>query len=225
MRAPFVKICCISSVAEARTAIDHGASAIGLVSAMPSGPGVISEKLIAEIADLVPPPIATFLLTSLQDADSIVEQHARCRTTTIQLVDHVDPDELRQVRSMLPGIKLVQVIHVHDAGSINEAMDASIFVDALLLDSGNNMLPVKELGGTGRTHDWTVSRQIRERVGVPLFLAGGLNAENAADAIAAVRPSGLDLCSGVRTNGALDADKLRRFMAVTRGSVQEFAPW
>jgi phosphoribosylanthranilate isomerase len=210
---PFIKICCMASREEARLAISAGASAIGLVSAMPSGPGPIADALIADIAAVVPPPIATFLLTCRQDADSIIEQHAVCRTSTLQLVDSVAPAELEKLRIRLPGIRLVQVIHVGGEESIDEARMIAPFVDALLLDSGNQKLAVKELGGTGRVHDWRISRRIRDAVDIPLFLAGGLNAGNVAAAVAAVQPHGVDVCSGVRTEGKLDAAKLRAFVA------------
>ncbi|MBX3605573.1 MAG: phosphoribosylanthranilate isomerase [Piscinibacter sp.] len=210
---PALKVCCISSVEEAQLAIAHGASALGLVSAMPSGPGVIEEALIAEIATRVPPTIETFLLTSRQEADAIVEQQRRCRTSTLQLVDHVPHAELRRLRTALPGIRLVQVIHVADAGSVEEAVAVAPLVDAVLLDSGNPTLAVKELGGTGRVHDWALSARIRAAIGVPLFLAGGLRPDNVAQAIATVRPFGLDICSGVRSDGRLDGDKLSRFVA------------
>jgi phosphoribosylanthranilate isomerase len=215
---PFIKICCMASREEARLAISAGASAVGLVSAMPSGPGPIADALIADIAAVVPPPIATFLLTCRQDADSIIEQHATCRTSTLQLVDSVAPRELQKIRTQLPGIKLVQVIHVAGEESIDEAQSVAPFVDALLLDSGNQKLAVKELGGTGRVHDWRISRRIRETVDVPLFLAGGLNAGNVAAAVAAVQPHGVDVCSGVRTDGKLDATKLRAFVGAIGGS-------
>jgi phosphoribosylanthranilate isomerase len=208
---PFVKVCCISSLEEARQAIDAGASALGLVSEMPSGPGVIADELIAEIAAQVPPPVATFLLTCRQEAAEIIAQHGVCRTSTIQLVDYVSVDQLQKLRTGLPGIKLVQVIHVVDQESVAEARTSAPFVDALLLDSGNQKLPVKELGGTGRTHDWSLSQEIRATAGRPVFLAGGLKRENVAEAVAQVRPFGLDLCSGVRTNGALDGRKLTAF--------------
>ena len=214
---PFIKICCMASREEARLAISVGASAVGLVSAMPSGPGPIADSLIADIAAVVPPPIATFLLTCRQDADSIIEQHALCRTSTLQLVDSVAPGELLQLRARLPGIKLVQVIHVGGEESIDEARSVAPFVDALLLDSGNQKLAVKELGGTGRVHDWRISRRIRETVDVPLFLAGGLNAGNVASAVDAVHPHGVDVCSGVRTDGKLDAAKVRAFVAAISG--------
>ena len=208
---PFVKICCIASIEEARLAVSAGASALGLVSAMPSGPGVIAYELIAQIAATVPPPVATFLLTSRQDADSIIEQQRFCRTTTLQLVDHVPHAELRKLRQALPGIGLVQVIHVTGEESVEEARAVAGLVDALLLDSGNQKLAVKELGGTGRTHDWRLSRRIRDEAGVPLFLAGGLNPGNVAEAVAQVAPHGLDVCSSVRSAGRLDAAKLRDF--------------
>jgi phosphoribosylanthranilate isomerase len=210
---PRIKICCISSIAEAQLAIAHGAHALGLVSAMPSGPGVIDEDLIAQIVETVPPAVGTFLLTSRQQADAILDQHQRCKTNTLQLVDTVAPAELIKLRRALPGIALVQVIHVSGDESIDEARELAPHVDALLLDSGNQKLPVKELGGTGRTHDWTISRRIRDTCGKPLFLAGGLRPDNVADAVAEVQPFGLDLCSGVRTDGRLDAVKLAAFMA------------
>jgi phosphoribosylanthranilate isomerase len=211
-----MKVCCIASVDEARLAIAHGASALGLVSAMPSGPGPISEELIAEIAVHVPPPIATFLLTCATDVETIVAQQRRCRTNTLQLVDAVEVDTLKRLRRELPGIALVQVIHVRDDDALDEARAAAPHVDALLLDSGNPTLAVKELGGTGRVHDWAVSRRIVESAGKPVFLAGGLRPENVAEAVAQVRPFGLDLCSGIRTDGRLDAAKLERFVAAAR---------
>jgi phosphoribosylanthranilate isomerase len=212
-RTPRVKICCISSVGEAALAIEHGASALGLVSHMPSGPGVISDEKIAEIAATVPPAIGTFLLTSRQSVAGIVEQHHFCRTNTIQICDHLTDGTHRELKAALPGISIVQVIHVTGPGSIEEAAQAAPYVDAILLDSGNQKLLVKELGGTGRTHDWTLSRAIRDRIEAPLFLAGGLTPENVAQAIEQVSPFGLDLCSSVRTTGHLDATKLKRFFA------------
>jgi phosphoribosylanthranilate isomerase len=207
-----IKVCCIASIDEARLAVDAGASALGLVSQMPSGPGVIPWERIAEIAAAVPPPIATFLLTCSQDAKEIIAQQRRAGTNVIQICDRLERGAYADVRRALPGIRIVQVIHVVDAASVDEARAAAPHVDALLLDSGNQSLAVKELGGTGRVHDWTLSAQIRASVGVPLFLAGGLKAENVRAAIEAVQPFALDVCSGVRTNGGLDADKLRAFV-------------
>jgi len=214
---PRVKICCISSVGEARTAVRYGASALGLVSSMPSGPGVIGEDLIAEIAATIPPGVASFLLTSKQEAQSIIEQQRRTRVNTIQICDSLEMKNYQHLRTALPGVALVQVIHVRGIGSIHEARTVAPYVDGILLDSGNQSLTVKELGGTGRTHDWTISNAIREAVEVPVFLAGGLNASNVAGALNNVHPYALDLCSGVRTNGKLDEEKLSAFFLQVRG--------
>jgi phosphoribosylanthranilate isomerase len=207
----FVKVCCIADPDEAQLAIAAGASAIGLVSAMPSGPGPISEEQIACIAAAVRPPTETFLLTALSDAAAIAEQHRRCGTTAVQLVDHLADAELRRLRGFLPGVRLVQVIHVVGPESVDEASAAAPFVDTLLLDSGNPRLAVKELGGTGRVHDWTHSRRIRESAGVPVLLAGGLHPGNVREAIERVEPHGVAVCSGLRSDGRLNAVRLRQF--------------
>ena len=212
-RTPRVKICCIACVDEAALAVACGASALGLVSHMPSGPGVIGDELIAEIAAAIPPAIGTFLLTSRQAVADIIEQQRRCRTNTIQICDHLTVGTHRELKDALPGISVVQVIHVTGRESVEEAAQVAPHVDAILLDSGNQKLAVKELGGTGRMHDWSLSRAIRERINVPLFLAGGLTPDNIAQAIKEVEPFGVDVCSGVRTDGRLDEFKLRRFFA------------
>ena len=212
-----VKICCIASIEEAWIAIDAGASAIGLVSAMPSGPGPIPEDLIAEIAAVVPPGVSSFLLTCQQDVDSIIDQQRRLRVNTIQICDRLTRGSYRDLRAALPGIALVQVVHVTGPESVEEAIEVAPHVDAILLDSGNQSLAIKELGGTGRTHDWKLSRRIRESIAKPLFLAGGLNPSNVAAAIREVEPFGVDVCSGLRTEGALDPQKVSDFMRAIRG--------
>ena len=208
---PRVKICCIGNLEEAELAIDCGASAIGLVSEMPSGPGIISEDKIAEIAARTPPAVSTFLLTSKTEVNSILDQHKRCRTNTIQLCDRLLEGTYEDLINALPGISIVQVIHVTGEESIEEAAAIAGRVHGILLDSGNQNLPVKKLGGTGRTHDWIISQKIREAINIPLFLAGGLNQDNIQTAVSTVHPFAVDVCSGVRTNGQLDENKLIRF--------------
>lgn len=206
-----VKICCISSKEEAQKAIKYGASALGLVGEMPSGPGIIADDLIKEIAVEVPPAVSSFLLTSETTAESIIHHYKKVYTSAIQLVDELRNEEYELLRNELPWVKLIQVIHVIDEKSIDEAVEKSQFVDSILLDSGNPNLKVKELGGTGRTHNWSVSKKIREQIDIPLFLAGGLNTENVKEAIDFVQPFGVDICSGVRTDGKLDEKKLDAF--------------
>ncbi|MBC7264836.1 MAG: phosphoribosylanthranilate isomerase [Chloroflexi bacterium] len=213
---PRVKICCIASISEAWTAIRYGASAVGLVSEMPSGPGPIDEALIAEIARQLPPAIGSFLLTSRQDAAEIIAQQKRCGVNTIQLCDRLVSGSYADLRAAMPGVALVQVIHVTGWEALDEARAVAPHVNGILLDSGRPSLPVKELGGTGRTHDWAISRRIREEVDVPVFLAGGLRPDNVAEAIRQVRPYGVDVCTGVRTNGVLDEGKLAAFFHSVR---------
>ncbi len=211
-----IKICCISSESEAALAIDAGADAVGLVGKMASGPGPIADALIYSIAKTVPPPVATFLLTSEQTAAGIIEHHHRTKTNTIQIVDELHGRDYGAIREVLPQVKLVQVVHVTGERSVDEAAELAEFVDAILLDSGNPTLAIKELGGTGRRHDWSLSRRIVETCGKPVFLAGGLNAENVPEAIDVVQPYALDICSGVRTDGHLDPWKLEKFFAAAR---------
>lgn len=207
-----IKICCIASVEEARLAIRCGASALGFVSAMPSGPGVIPEEQIAAIIPLIPEGIATFLLTSKTDIAGIVQQYEKCRPSVFQLCDRVTPEDHRELKAKLPDVKLVQVIHVLGEASIDEALEQSKTVDALLLDSGNPCASIKSLGGTGKAHNWEISRQIVRQSSVPVYLAGGLTPENVAEAIRTVQPYGVDVCSGVRTAGKLAWEKLERFV-------------
>ncbi|MBK5272795.1 MAG: phosphoribosylanthranilate isomerase [Bacteroidia bacterium] len=208
-----IKICCISSVAEAKLAIAHGADALGLVGKMPSGPGPIPDWLIAEIAKTIHPPIASFLLTSNQSSEEIIHHVRRVDTNTVQIVDELTFGTYRDIRISLPYLKIVQVIHVAGEESIEQAMRISDEVDALLLDSGNPDASIKTLGGTGNIHDWEISREIVKNVNIPVFLAGGLNAQNVNHAIKTVKPFGVDVCSGVRTNGRLDIEKLKNFIS------------
>lgn len=211
-----IKICCMQSVAEAELAARYGADAVGFVSAMPSGPGPIPDDLIAAIVPRVPPGVETFLLTSRRAAPAIAEQVRRLGPSTVQIVDRPEPGCHAALRAALPGTRVVQVVHVTGPEAVDEAVAFAPGLDALLLDSGNPSLPVKELGGTGRTHDWRTSRRIRAAAGVPVWLAGGLTPDNVAEAIEAVRPFGVDVCSGVRTSGKLDEEKLAGFVSEVR---------
>ncbi len=192
-------------------AIKFGADALGLVGHMPSGPGVISDNLIAEIAEYAPPPIATFLLTSETTAKGVIKHHKKVNTSVIQLVDKLTEGTIEDIKEALPAIKIVQVIHVTGESSINEAIEAAKSADSILLDSGDPGKQVKELGGTGRTHNWDISREIVETIKKPVFLAGGLRDSNVRDAIDFVGPFGLDICSGVRTDGELNEFLLEDF--------------
>ena len=214
---PRIKICCIASLEEAGLAVEAGADAIGLVGEMPTGPGVIADELAREIAASVPPPVATFLLTQRTRARDIADHVAACGTTAVQIVNHIDPGEYPTLIELLPpATRRVQVIHVEGPEALALIEVYAPFVHAFLLDSGRPYEPRPELGGTGRMHDWVVSAGFVAKSSKPTFLAGGLNAHNVAEAIRKVRPYGLDLCSGVRTDDKLSPEKLSAFMANAR---------
>ena len=211
-----VKICCISDPLEAKMAIDAGADAIGLVGPMPSGPGIIDNEMINIIAKSLPASVSSFLLTSETQPETIINHYNKVNTSTIQFVDEIKLIDYKTIRSALPHVKLVQVIHVLDESAIDQTIEASKFVDTILLDSGNPNKAVKELGGTGRKHNWDISRTIVEKCKVPVFLAGGLNPKNIQTAINTVKPFGVDICSGIRTNGKLDQSKLNHFFSALK---------
>jgi phosphoribosylanthranilate isomerase len=208
-----IKICCISSVEEAKMAIAHGADALGLVGKMPSGPGPIADELIAEIAKTIHPPVASFLLTSEQSSDAIIDHIKRTGVNTVQIVDELIAGSYDHIHEALPYVRIVQVIHVTGNESIEQALAIHKFVDAILLDSGNPKAAIKTLGGTGNVHNWDISHELVRAVNVPVFLAGGLNAANVKDAIEKVKPFGVDICSGVRTDGKLGVEKLKAFIS------------
>jgi phosphoribosylanthranilate isomerase len=209
-----VKVCCIENMYEAQMAIEAGAAALGLVGHMPSGPGVIPDAQILTIARHISPPIASFLLTSETRASDIIAHYRKAYTSTIQLVDALTED----LRAALPAVKLVQVIHMVGDTTLQQAAYVAPYVDAILLDSGNPHLATKQLGGTGRTHNWQVSCDIVQNVPVPVFLAGGLTPDNVQLAIETVRPFGIDVCTGLRSQERLDPVKLRAFMQAVQAA-------
>jgi phosphoribosylanthranilate isomerase len=207
-----IKVCCIGSIDEAALALEAGADALGLVSAMPSGPGVIADTDIATIANWIGSRAATVLLTSRRSIDTIDEQLTQSHPSVLQLVDPLSDANMAALRRRHPNTVLMPVVHVQSTSSIDEAIRLSVNADAILLDSGNPTATIRELGGTGRVHDWQVSRAIRDALKLPVFLAGGLRVENVAKAIRTVRPFGVDVCSGVRRDGKLDRATLLAFI-------------
>jgi phosphoribosylanthranilate isomerase len=211
-----VKICCIGSAAEVRAAVMAGADAVGVVGAMPSGPGPVDDDTARAVVAEAPPGVGAFLLTSEVQPDAIIDHVLRIAAPVVQIVRHVDPASHALLRAAAPWVKIVQVVHVEDETSLELARGYSRSADCLLLDSGRPEAEVAELGGTGRRHDWSLSRRIVSLVDKPVYLAGGLNEFNVGEAIEVVRPFGVDLCSGVRTMGKLDIRKLSGFFAAVK---------
>ena len=210
-----VKICCIKNLIEAQMAVDAGATEIGLVGQMPTGPGVIEDHMIREIASQFNSQVNTVLLTSEQTSEFLITHIKKVRVRSVQIVRELPTSHLEQIKEHVPGILIFQVVHVENEEAITRAIDYARFADTLLLDSGKPSQAI--LGGTGLAHDWQISRQIVDAVDIPVFLAGGLNAANVRAAVEQVRPAGVDVCSGLRTKGNLDQTKVTDFVGNLKG--------
>lgn len=211
-----VKICCVQSPEEARTAVSFGAAAVGLVSEMPAGPGELPDSSIRAIAESVSPSVGTFLITAVTDPNRLIEKARACRVNTLQLWDPLDPLDYKRLRLELPGVSIVQAVHVVDESAVEAAAAAARLADAIVLDSANTQVPFRWESQAGSTHDWNLSRAIVEQVDCPVLLAGGLNADNVEYAVRTVQPYGVDVCTGVRTGEALDRRKLVAFLEALR---------
>lgn len=205
-----VKICCLASPAEARMAAEAGADLLGLVGPMPSGAGVVSPQTCRNVSRATPAWATPVLLTSSDTAEDILADIAFAEVRAVQLVRHVEPSVHRALKNAFPGLQILQVVHVEGPSAL-DLIPRYPEADVFLLDSG--CPSAAELGGTGRTHDWSVSQAFVTASEAPVFLAGGLHAANVAGAIARVRPFGVDICSGVRTEDRLDPTKLSAFLA------------
>jgi phosphoribosylanthranilate isomerase len=173
---------------------------------MPTGPGVIDMELARQIARSIPPPVTPYLLSSCSDAEALVEHARSIGVSTVQIVRHVEPSAHQKMAELAPWLRRVQVLHVENEAVIELAAAYEPYVDGFLLDSGRPA--TGELGGTGRTHDWTLSARLVAATHRPTFLAGGLTGANVAEALQQVRPFGVDVCSGVRSDGQLDPQRL-----------------
>jgi len=211
-----VKICCMQDREEVELAVRSGVDCLGFVAEMPSGPGPISDAEIQRLIASVPPAVSTFLLTSRTEPEAVVDHVTDLRPDVVQLVDAVPDATYAALRRGCPWVRIVQVVHVEGEAALAESARVARDVDGLLLDSGRPSAAVPELGGTGRTHDWSVSRRIAVAAGRPVFLAGGLRASNVAQAVTSVSPFGVDVCSGVRADGALSPAELGAFLEAVR---------
>lgn len=211
-----VKICCIRTSAEAHLAVNLGADAVGFVAQRPPSPRTIPDVEIAAITPLVPSSVSTFLLTSELTAEAISAHVRSTHPTAVQILPQLEPTESVRLAQLEPHIHRVQVIHVDGMEALKLIPVYAPHVHAFLLDSGKPNAAIPQYGGTGRKHDWDVSAAFVKASPLPVYLARGLSAENAGTAIKQVRPYGLDLCTGVRTDGRLDMEKLKKFMVAVR---------
>lgn len=207
-----VKVSCVRSPEEARRAVSFGAAAIGVASHVPFTSAGLSDEEITAIASAVEPEVGTFLLTDLEDPAAIAEQAVRCGVNTVQLWSELSAAAYVEIRRSAPDLSIAQTIHVVDEGAIEKARELAGVADALVLGSTNPEPPFRWDSPHGRTHDWQISRRIAESAMIPVILSGGLTHLNVADAVRAVRPYGVEVCSGVRRDGALDTSMLVQFL-------------
>lgn len=209
----FVKICGIRRLEDALAALAFGADGLGfLVGRKHHSPDFLDESDAAAIVAALPPNTSSVLVTHLADPDDIVTLATAIGVTIIQLHGDTSPAQAAVIKHRLPHIKTYKAIHVIDTESIDTAQQYATVVDAIVLDTVN--LATDQVGGTGQTHDWSLSRQIVEQLPIPVILAGGLTPDNVGEAIRRVRPYGVDVNSGTKgCDGYKDHARLQRFIA------------
>ena len=208
-----VKICGTATFADLDCAVAAGADAVGFLMGIThvTQDAVTPETAAAMVATLPPfiVPVAVTHLTKPSDLIRIVEL-SRC--TTLQIQDMVTPDDIAEVREVLPYLRIMKAVHVMDESAITTAKYFSDTADAILLDTRT----ADRIGGTGITHDWNISAKIVKECSCPVILAGGLTPENVTEAIIRVRPYAVDVHTGVKKNGVRDAERTRAFVTNAR---------
>lgn len=211
-----IQIAGVSTLEEALATADAGADALGFTVRLPHGvhDGLTEAKARGIIAAL-PPFVASVAITYVETARDAVDLCRYLGVTTLQLHGPFPAPELPLIRAGLPHLKLIRSVHVTGPEAIAQARGLARHVDALILDTYDPA--TGRHGATGLTHDWSISRQIVAELRVPVILAGGLTPDNVAAAIAAVRPWGVDVHTGVEdADGSRNLDKLRAFVAAAR---------
>ncbi|MGE5328340.1 MAG: phosphoribosylanthranilate isomerase [Deltaproteobacteria bacterium] len=205
-----VKICGIKRIEDALKAIEFGADAIGLLIKTQSK-NSIDENTAREIVRTLPPFCSSVMVVITTDIKEIVELSRYIGVTAIQLHGENSPEDILNIKRELPFVKIIKTLHVTNIETINNCKKYFKIADAILLDSTN--FSGGAVGGTGLTHDWSISRKIVEESPIPVILAGGLNPENVAEAVKIVEPYGVDVQSGVNgEDGFKDYAKLERFI-------------
>jgi phosphoribosylanthranilate isomerase len=209
-----VKICGNRSIDEILMAIQAGADAVGLiVGALHYTEDSLNPETANEILNRIPPFVNSVLVTHLLKAEDVLEVFQNVSTNTIQLQGNIEEREIRILKEMLINVKFIKTVHVQDERAIKIAESIAPLVDAIHLDSING----ERIGGTGITHDWSISRRIVSRVNKPVILAGGLSPKNIEEAIAAVSPFAVDANSGLEyENGDKDPIKVRDFIRIAK---------
>ncbi|CAD6494085.1 MAG: N-(5'-phosphoribosyl)anthranilate isomerase [Candidatus Argoarchaeum ethanivorans] len=220
-----VKICGNKNISELKLVIDAGCDAVGFITEVPvNTPRNITLKTASELIKKVPPFIDSVLVIMPETAEKVIEMAYTAHPTTVQLHNFTSYKLLEEIQSLRSqGINIIQTVAIPEQAieEINNfhqhIKNLSKYVDAVLLDTKIS----KRSGGTGKTHNWRISRAITEKSSLPVILAGGLNHQNVEDAVRIVKPFAVDTASGVETEGAKDEYKVRMFIYRAKCRLEE----
>lgn len=219
-----VQIYSMTSVRDAIATADAGADLIGLVVAEP---GVVAEAIDADLAReilaAIHPRSRGVALSLSDDREEICAMVDAVRPDVLHIVAReIEPDDCAWIRKRIAPVMLLRAIAVRAGETLTEADAHQECVDYLMLDSGAKGRPFA--GATGETHDWSISRTVVERSRIPVILAGGLSADNVADAIATVRPWGVDSFTHTDVSGnrgKKDPARVHAFIAAARSGFEQ----
>ncbi len=210
-----VKICGIKTERDLGMAVNAGADAVGFITEVPvDSPRKISLDEASRLILKVPMFVTPVLVIMPENAEQAIQMIHKAKPGAVQVHNSLAISELKKIRET--GVKLIKTIPVPQSaetgGLIIQVSELSGIADAVLLDT---VLDGKA-GGTGTPHNWDVSSEIVLHAGIPVILAGGLNAENVRDAVRIVRPYAVDTASGVETDGRKDEQKVMDFIRNAR---------
>ncbi|QLC32948.1 phosphoribosylanthranilate isomerase [Halarchaeum sp. CBA1220] len=206
MTAARTKVCGLTSAEDVAAAVEAGADALGFIVDVPvETPREVSVERAADLVAAAPPFVSTVLVT-MADPDAVPTLHDAVGTDAVQLHGDLPAERVASLASVLDA----RVVKTVDADDPEVARDYDGVADALLVDSTD----ASGAGGTGRTHDWTATRDLAADLDAPVVLAGGLTPANVAEAVRTVEPYAVDVASGVESAGGVkDHDAVRSFVA------------
>lgn len=211
-----VKICGIKNIEDALAVAALGADELGFHVGLAGGRSPLTPEDAARIIKQLPPHAAPVLVTSVVEPKELIGLAQKTGAAILQLYGDASPAQIQEVKEAMPSVKIWKVINIADEASIALAKEYEGAADAVALDTFNKDNGAR--GGSGKTHDWDISRRIAESLSIPVILAGGLNPENVAEAVAQVRPAGVDVNSGVTNpDGSKDLAKVKRFIEHAKG--------
>jgi phosphoribosylanthranilate isomerase len=218
-----VQIYSMTSVADAVASAEAGAGLIGVVVAEPGVvPEGIGPEAAREVLTAIRPRSRGVALSLSDDRDEICAMVDAVRPDILHLAAReIEPEDCAWVRTRIAPVRLLRAIAVRAGDAVAEADAHQEAADFLMLDSGAKGPPFA--GATGETHDWSMSQSVVERSRIPVILAGGLSAENVAQAIAAVRPWGVDSFTHTDVPGQRGKKDLARVRAFIAAALRGFA--